>query len=103
MDTDKLFQSKLFKGIILTIAGLIVLGFVFGLGVFVGDKRAEFSFQWADQYHRNFGGPQGGFFGEFVGMENGIPNSNGSYGKIINISNNILTVQDNDGDNTRSY
>ena len=91
-----IFESKLFRAIILSIAGLIILVFVFGLGVFVGTKRAEFSFRWADQYHRNFGGPQGGFFGD----SGESANANGSYGQIIKIDNNILTVKDNDGDNT---
>ena len=73
---------------------------VFCLGVFVGTKRADFSFRWADEYHRNFGGPQGGFFGDFMGMERQFPNANGSFGQIIKIDNNVLTVKDNDGDNT---
>ena len=83
MDTNKFFQSNLFKGILLGIAGLGVLVFVFSLGVFVGSKRAEFSFKWADEYHRNFGGPQGGIFGEFMGMDKELPNANGSFGQII--------------------
>ncbi|MGD0577282.1 MAG: hypothetical protein ABSA74_04360, partial [Candidatus Staskawiczbacteria bacterium] len=80
------FQSKLFKGIILGVAGLVVLVFVFCLGVFVGTKRADFSFRWADEYHRNFGGPQGGFFGDFIGMDREFTNSNGSFGQIISIN-----------------
>jgi hypothetical protein len=100
------FQSKLFKGIILGVAGLVVLVFVFCLGVFVGTKRADFSFRWADEYHRNFGGPQGGFFGDFIGMDREFTNSNGSFGQIISINPStnsgqaVLTVKDNDGDNT---
>ena len=95
-----IFESKLFRTIILSIAGLIILATVFGLGVSVGIKKAEFSFKWADQYHRNFGGPQGGIFGEFMGTGKEFSNSNGSYGQIIKIDNNILTVKDNDGDST---
>ena len=95
-------QSNLFKGIIIGLGCLIVLTFVFSLGVSVGMKRANFAFQWADQYHHNFGGPQGGFLGDFPVMMNNneFSNANGSYGQIIGISNNVLTVKDNDGDNT---
>ena len=75
-------NSKISKGIILGIACLIILGFVFGLGVFVGLKKADFSFKWADQYHRNFGG--------------GFTNSNGVFGQIIKINDNSLTVKDKD-------
>jgi hypothetical protein len=96
MDTNNFFQSNLFKGILLGIAGLGVLVFVFSLGVFVGSKKAEFSFKWADEYHRNFGGPQGGIFGDFMGMDREFPNANGSFGQIIKIDTtaNTLTIKD---------
>ena len=94
METDKLFQSKLFKSIILVIAGVIILVFVFGLGVFVGTKKAEFSFRWADEYHRNFGGPQGGFLGNIRGMD--FTESNGVFGQIIKIDNQTLTIKGKD-------
>ncbi|MCX6721514.1 MAG: hypothetical protein NT026_02875 [Candidatus Staskawiczbacteria bacterium] len=97
-----ILQSKTFKAVILGIGGLIILAFVFGLGVFVGTKKADFSFQWADEYHRNFGGPQGGFFGDLMGTENELPNSNGCFGQIIKIvpstksGQDTLTVRDID-------
>ena len=100
MKIDNFFQSKTFKWIIIGTACIILLGFVFNLGVFVGAKRADFSFRWAEEYHRNFGGPQGGFFGNFMGSDREFANANGSFGQIIKIDNNILTVKDNDGDNT---
>jgi len=89
-----IFESKLFKIIILSVAGLIILVFVFALGVFVGTKRADFSFQWADQYHRNFGGPQGGLFGDMMGED--FTNSNGVFGPIIKIDGKTLTVNGTD-------
>lgn len=94
------FQSKTLKWIILAIGALVVLVFVFCIGVFVGTERADFSFEWADQYHRNFAGPQGGFFGDFMGMDRQFTNANGIFGQIIAINNDVLTVKDNDGDNT---
>ena len=89
-------QSKVFKGIVLGITGLIILFFVFGLGVFTGMERANYSFKWADEYHRNFGGPQGGFFGDFMGMDREFTNANGSFGQIIKIdpTGNTLTIKD---------
>jgi hypothetical protein len=91
MEKD-ILQSKLFKGIILGVSGLIILVFVFGLGVFVGSERAEFSFKWAAAYHRNFGGPQGGFLG-IIGEP---ANANGSFGQVIKIdaTANTLTIKD---------
>ncbi|MCX6723992.1 MAG: hypothetical protein NT155_02320 [Candidatus Staskawiczbacteria bacterium] len=96
MDTDKIFQSKFFRWIIPGVAGIIILIFVFSLGVFVGAKKADFSFQWADEYHRNFGGPQGGFFGEFLGTEKEFANSNGVFGQIIKVGSNDITVKGRD-------
>lgn len=94
---NNIFESKLFRVIILSIVGLIILVFVFGLGIFVGTKRAEFSFRWADQYHHNFAGPQGGFFGDFMGQDREFTNSNGLFGQIMKIdTSGILTVKDRD-------
>jgi hypothetical protein len=94
MNTNKIFESKLFRVTVLSIAGLIVLIFVFGLGVFVGTKRADFSFRWAEAYHTNFGGPQGGFLGNIMGQE--FTDANGVFGQIIKIDNESLTVKGRD-------
>src|SRR5271167_1281810 len=60
------------KKILHTLALLvtIILGFtmlmvVFAVGIWVGQKRADFSFSWAENYNRNFGGPERGIFGNF--------------------------------------
>lgn len=92
MEKD-IFDSKIFKAIIIGIGGLIVLSLVFGLGVFVGAKRAEFSFKWAEAYHRNFGGPPGGFFGDIMDMGRQVAPANGVFGEIININDKILTIK----------
>jgi hypothetical protein len=91
-----IFQSKIFKWIILGTAGFVVLVSVFGIGVFVGGRRASFAFKWAEEYHRNFGGPQDGFFGNFIGMDREFLNANGSFGQIIKIDENegSLTIKD---------
>lgn len=94
MEKNNILDSKLFRAIILGIAGIIILVFVFGLGVFVGTKKADFSFRWADEYHRNFGGPQGGFFGDFMGTSKEFANANGVFGQIIKIDSGSLTVKD---------
>jgi hypothetical protein len=90
-----ILESKSFKIAILSVAGVIVLVFVFGLGVFVGTKRADFSFQWAEAYHRNFGGPQGGFVGNMMGRE--FTDANGVFGQIIKIDGQELTIKGRDG------
>lgn len=97
---EDFLQNKLFKIIILSVAGLIAICFIFGLGMFVGMEKADYSFRWAEEYHKNFAGPRAGFFGTFMGTENQFLNSNGVFGKILKIDGNILTIKENDGDNS---
>jgi hypothetical protein len=94
MDIDKFFQSKLFKRIILTIGILAVLLFVFWAGMFVDSKKADFSFKWGENYHRNFAGPKQGFFNDFMG--NDFVNAHGVFGQIIKIDLSELVIEDKD-------
>jgi len=94
MNTNNILESKLFKAIVLSIATVIILVFVFGLGVFIGTKKAEFSFRWAEQYHRNFGGPKGGFFNDIAGRQ--FTDANGVFGEIIKIDDKTLTIKGKD-------
>lgn len=91
MKLDDLLESKIFKVIILSIATFIVFIFVFGLGVCVGEKRAEFAFRWAEEYHNNFAGPKQGFFGDMAGRQ--FMDANGLFGQIIKINGQALTVK----------
>lgn len=94
MNTNTSFQSKLLKMIIIALSCIIVLIFIFWLGVIVGNKRADFSFRWAEQYHRNFAGPQEGFLGNFMQIDKEFTDSNGAFGQIIKISDGSFTVRD---------
>ena len=94
MNTDNFFQSKLFKGIILGLAAFMILMLVFSLGIFVGARRADFSFRWAESYHRNFAGPKEGFLNDFIGDE--FMDANGVFGIILKIDGQTLTIKDKD-------
>lgn len=93
MKIDDFFQSKIFKWATLGVACFLILAFVFGMGVFVGTKRANFSFRWAEEYHRNFAGPEGGFFENVVDARKGFIDANGCIGQIISINGQTLTVK----------
>lgn len=82
------------KRIIFGIIIFIGLVFMFALGIWVGEERAQFSFAWAENYHMNFGGPKQGFFGNFPMMD--YTNSHGVFGEIISINANALIVNDED-------
>ena len=53
------------KWIIIGVAIFVVIVLIFGAGMFVGGMKARFSYRWAENYHENFGGPRGGFLGDW--------------------------------------
>lgn len=95
MEKESLIQSKVFWGIL---AGLLVLALMFlsfQMGQMVGFRKAKFSLDWGNNYHRNFGGPPRGFMNEMEGPEF-MPGS-GTFGQIIKIDGNNLLIRDKDG------
>lgn len=76
-----------YKPVILGFALLALVFVVFALGVFVGKEKANFSFRWADAYHRNF---EGVFL-----------NANGACGQVLKVSgtqdNGTITIKDLEG------
>ena len=98
MDFNKFFQSKAFRITLITIGALIILLLVFKVGVFVGYRKAGFSYRWGENYHRNFGGPRGGFFGNFgYGFgDRDYTNAHGTFGSVIKIDGSTLIVKGSD-------
>ncbi|MFA6521899.1 MAG: hypothetical protein WCT53_05980 [Candidatus Gracilibacteria bacterium] len=90
MDLNNIFQSKIFQRVIIGLGIVIVIAMVFKVGMFVGSGRADFAFRWGENYHRNFGGPRGGFMGEF-GDRNFI-DAHGTFGRIIKIELPNITI-----------
>lgn len=91
MDINKIFQSKIFQGVIIGLAALVVILFIFKAGMTVGIKKADFSCRWSDNYHQNFGGPKGGFWGGFNDQD--FIEANGTVGQIIKIDGSNLVVR----------
>jgi hypothetical protein len=94
MDLNKLFQSKIVKGLLIGLAAVLILLVGFKLGLVVGERKAEFSGQWGENYHRNFGGPKRGFMQEFGDRE--FIDASGTFGQILKIDGNTLTVKGKD-------
>jgi hypothetical protein len=92
-------RSRLIKVLIIGVLALVVLFGVFGLGLAVGYRKANFSYQWGENYHTVFGGPQGGFIkrvslpGPMMGGD--FINSHGTTGFIIKKESNNLVVDGN--------
>jgi hypothetical protein len=96
---NKFFQSKTFKIILVIIGCFIVLLLVFKLGMFVGGVKARFSYRWAENYHKNFAGPKGGFFGDWrqpPPFPGDFIESHGIFGSIIKIDGNTIIVKGKD-------
>ena len=94
MNLTNFFQSQKFKIIVGVFIIIIVLLFIFQLGMMVGFRKADFSFRWSENYHRNFGGPRGGIFGNFEGRD--FIDAHGIFGQIIKIDGSELVIRSRD-------
>ena len=83
------------KWAIVGIAIFVLVLLIFGTGMFVGMMKARFSFRWAENYHRNFGGPQGGFMSGWQMMPPGgeFIESYGTLGQIIKIDGSTIVIK----------
>lgn len=91
MDLNKFCQSKLLQGAIGGLAVFIILLLIFKTGVFVGQRKADFSHRFSDSYHRNFAGPKGGFLKNFGDRD--FMEASGIFGQIIKIDGQTLVVK----------
>jgi hypothetical protein len=90
-------KHDILKWIIVGLLAIVVIVLVFGLGVFVGEKKAKFSYHWAENYHKMFAGPKTGFLGNlrmppFPPFDEFIE-GHGTFGEIIKIEGNNLIVK----------
>jgi len=90
-------KHDILKWIIVGLLAIVVLVLVFDLGVFVGERKAKFSYHWAENYHRMFAGPKAGFLGSlrmppFPPFDEFIE-GHGTFGEIIKIEGNNLVVK----------
>ncbi|HOZ36752.1 MAG TPA: hypothetical protein PLR18_02895 [bacterium] len=94
MDIGKFFQSKVFKGLILALGILILVLVSFQAGLMVGFRKADFSYRWEENYHRNFAGPKGGFMDNLRGQD--FIESSGVFGPILKIDGENIVIRGKD-------
>ncbi len=83
MDWKAFFGSKAFGQVIAIVGILAAILVIFQVGVWVGFRKAAFSFRGGDNFYRQFGG-RGGHFAP--GLPHGdFPDANGSVGRILKI------------------
>jgi len=93
----KVFNSKKVVGMLIVLVSVTILLVVFRFGMVVGEKKADFSGRWGENYGRFFGEPSPGFFpapAEF--RDNRLMNPHGNAGTILKIDGNILVIKGSD-------
>lgn len=95
INIPEFFHSPKFTWILKGIAAFVILLVVFQLGVFVGFRKAGFSYRWGENYHRAFGGPRGGFMRDFEGRD--FVSGNGTTGIVVKTDKDRFVVKGNDG------
>jgi hypothetical protein len=92
---EDFLQSKGLKKTIVYLSIVLLAVFCFGLGIYVGLREADLSFEWAESYGHNFGGPNMGPMG-MTNFQRDFTDPNGGTGKIIQIEDGSITIQDSD-------
>ncbi len=81
-----LHQDSL-KWIIVGLVGIVVITFIFSAGMWIGGAKAKYSYRWAENYHKNFGGPRGGFLDNWRSFPHGdFIEGHGAFGEIIELN-----------------
>ncbi|MEI6238186.1 MAG: hypothetical protein WCP15_01470 [bacterium] len=99
---ENLFTSKAFKRTFWILIAVICAILIFRAGMFVGYRRASFSFEWGNNYFKNFaGGPlgeRGGPNGPFgMGGDRDFIDAHGAFGQIIKIDDKNIFSKGSDG------
>lgn len=101
MDIKNMFSTKMFRGALIGTGIAIAILAIFRAGMFLGFHKAGFSYQWAENYHRNFDGPrrEGGFIENIeqrLGGGRTFMGGHGTLGTILKIDTNALVVKNQD-------
>ncbi len=94
-NNKKIFQNPdMLKWVIISLCGFATLILIFGAGIKVGEVKAKYSYRWAENYHKNFAGPRGGFFSDWRKMPRGeFIDAHGSFGEIIELNSSADSGQ----------
>ena len=93
-DISQAFASRKFNKTLCVVGIFAAMALSFHAGMIVGFHKASFSYRFGENYHRNFGGPQGGFMGGMMEGDRSFKDGHGTFGRILTKENNVLTVSD---------
>ncbi len=108
MNINEITKSKGFKVAVLAVGIFFIAFACFAAGVLVGLKKARYSYNFGENYERNFIGGRPGFrpMGlEGPGSRGGFPdfgkrdfrNAHGIAGTIVSVADNKIVLKDRDG------
>lgn len=89
-------QKDVLKWVIISLISFVVAVLIFCAGLIVGGMKARFSYRWAENYHKNFAGPKGGFWGDWRNrppLPRDFIESHGAFGEIIEIKNDEFVIR----------
>ncbi len=90
-------QKDIFKWVIIGLLGVIAVFLVLAIGIKIGEKKARFFYHCAENYHRMFAGPRGGFFGDWRNFpDKEFIQAHGNFGEIIETKENELVIKGRD-------
>ena len=94
-NNQKPVYPDILKIIIYGLIGLIVAVLIFGAGVKVGGLKARYAYRWADNYHKNFAGPNRGFMmGDWRDLtKEDFMEAHGIFGEIIEINEKDFVIK----------
>ena len=84
IDFKNIHKSKRTKIIIAIIVAVVIILSAFQAGMFVGYRKAAFSYKMGDKYYRQTLG--GNRHGGPLNLPDDLPGGNGAVGKIVNIA-----------------
>ncbi len=94
MNLKEIFKANHFNKLLIVLAAVLVLVFVFAAGILVGHEKERFSRNWGENYYRNIMGPgRPGGFGMMDFDRRGF-NARSGLGQIIKIDGNSLIIKD---------
>ncbi len=94
MGFKEIFKPVHFNKLLIVLAAVVVLVFVFSLGLFAGHEKGRFSKNWGENYCGNIMGPgkRGGF--GMMNFDRPGFNAHSGLGRIIKIDGNSLIIKD---------
>lgn len=95
----KIVNRDVLKWVIIGLAGFIIICLVLGVGVWIGAEKAKFSYRWAENYNKNFGGPRAGFMNDLGRFPAGdFIEGHGTFGEIIKINSDLVVKGQGDAE-----